>query len=44
MLHEALMKVYALTQNTLIETASVPVIKLKIDLIKLCKKERERDA
>lgn len=35
-LHEELMNVYALTQNQLIDTASVPVIKLKIDLVKLC--------
>ena len=43
-LHEELMNVHALTENQLIESASVPVIKLKIDLVKLCQRERENNA
>ena len=41
MLHKALNEVFGLQENTLIETASVPVIKLKIDLVKLCEREIE---
>lgn len=35
--------VFALKTNTLIESATVPVIKLQIDLVKLCEREREKD-
>lgn len=42
-LHKALDSVFGLVSNTLIETASVPVIKLKIDLVKLCEREREKN-
>jgi hypothetical protein len=40
MLHEALNKVFALKSNILIQTASVPVIKLKLSLIELCEREK----
>ena len=42
-LHKALDGVFGLVSNTLIDTASVPVIKLKIDLVKLCQREREKN-
>ena len=43
MIHRALGSVFALQSSTLIDSATVPVIKLKIDLMKLCRREKERD-
>lgn len=34
---------YALKTNTLIESATVPVIKLQINLVKLCERQRQND-
>jgi predicted nucleotidyltransferase len=39
MIHQELNDIYALKQNLLIDSASVPVIKLQIDLVKICRKE-----
>lgn len=41
MLHQALNSVFALKTNTLIETASVPVIKLEINLAKIQERENQ---
>ena len=35
-IHNSLNSISSITQNTLIDTASVPVIKLKINLVELC--------
>lgn len=43
MLHEALDKVFALKSNVLIQSASVPVIKLKLSLVELCEREKLKD-
>lgn len=42
MLHQALNSVFALKTNTLIETASVPVIKLQINLTKIQERDQEK--
>jgi hypothetical protein len=39
MIHQALNDIYALKSNNLIESASVPVIKLQINLVQICEKE-----
>ena len=43
MLHEELNEVFALEKNILIQSASVPVIKLKLNLVKLCEREKKLD-
>jgi DNA polymerase sigma len=42
-LHAALGDVFGVVSNTLIDTASVPVIKIRIDLVELCKREKEKN-
>lgn len=43
LIHSQLGSLFALQSSTLIDSAAVPVIKLKIDLIELCKRELEKD-
>ena len=38
LIHQELNDIYALKQNNLIDSASVPVIKLQIDLVQICQK------
>jgi predicted nucleotidyltransferase len=44
MIHQALNDIFALRTNTLIESASVPVIKLQINLVKLYERELQKEA
>jgi hypothetical protein len=43
-IHQALNDIFALKTNTLIESASVPVIKLQINLVKLYERELQKDS
>lgn len=42
-IHQALNDIFALRTNTLIESASVPVIKLQINLVKLYERELQKE-
>jgi hypothetical protein len=42
-LHTALDSLFGIVTNTLIDTASVPVIKLRIDLVKLCEHDKAKN-
>jgi len=44
MIHQELNDIYALEKNDLIDSASVPVIKLQIDLVKICQKDIKDEA